>query len=589
MKNTSPIPRPEHPNPQWERKNWLCLNGEWQFEIDYGSSGENRALYNAPSLNGKITLPFCPESPLSGVNQKDFMPCVWYKRKIIFGSEDLSNKRQILHFGAADFTTKVWVNGSLAGLPHVGGYSSFEFDVTSLLIEGENDITVCCYDDVRSGRQGGGKQSPRFESFRCFYTRTTGIWQTVWLETVPYSYIKRAYITPDLNNCSVSIRAELVGSGDLSAEAYFDGRKVGYANKSNLSVVGNLEITLSEKQVWELGKGRLYDLTLKFGDDEVKSYFGLREVKMDGMKFVLNGKSTFMRLVLDQGYYHDGIITAPTEEMLIKDIECGMAAGFNGARLHQKVFEPRYLYHCDRLGYMVWGEYGNWSLDYSDIANLSTFLPDWLASVTRDYNHPSIIGWCPFNETWDYGKYDPSKGFKRQNNELLRIVYEQTKLLDPTRPCIDTSGNFHVVTDIFDVHDYEQNPEIFRANYDKLVTEGVLFDKFSDRQTYRGEPTFMSEYGGIGFCLKSNDFDSTTRTTSWSYGNSASSFEEFYYRYEGLTHAMLDNPKMCGFCYTQLTDVEQEQNGLFEFETRKPKFDNAVLYRINTKKAAIED
>ena len=587
--NDNLIPRPEHPNPQWERNSWVNLNGKWQFEIDYGSSGENRNLHKQTALSGEIIVPFCPESSLSGVGNKDFMPCVWYKKSVRLDKTALAGKRVILHFGAADFATDVWVNGESAGLTHVGGYGSFSYDVTNLITDGENVITVRCQDDVRSGRQGGGKQSPRYESFRCFYTRTTGIWQTVWYEIVPESYVSHAYITPDLNNCSVSVRAELVGSGDLTVEAYYEGRLVGKTTKRNLSGVGNVDVELSEKHVWELGCGRLYDLVIKFGEDEVKSYFGLREVKMDGMRFMLNGKSVFMRLVLDQGYYHDGIITAPNEQMLITDIECGLSAGFNGARLHQKVFEPRYLYHCDRLGYMAWGEYGNWGLDYSDIANLSTFLPDWLSAVKRDYNHPSIVGWCPFNETWDYGKYDPSKGLKRQDNMLLRIVYEQTKLLDPARPCIDTSGNFHVVTDIFDVHDYEQNPEIFRANYDKLVTENVLFDKYSDRQTYRGEPVFMSEYGGIGFCLTSNDFDTTTRTTSWSYGKSTYSYEEFYARYEGLTYAMLDNPKMCGFCYTQLTDVEQEVNGLFEFETRKPKFDMSILSAINKKKAAIED
>ena len=576
-------PRPEHPNPQWERADWKNLNGEWQFEIDNSKSGEERELFRAESLKGKIILPFCPESELSGVGERDFMYCVWYKKKLSFTGEELSGKRVILHIGAADFLTRLWVNGKRCGLDHVGGYVSFEYDITSALTEGENDITIACYDDTRSPRQAGGKQSMKSYSHGCYYTRTTGIWQTVWLEFVSESYLKYARITPDARDSSVLIETELVGEGALSAEVYYEGRLVGSAKKSYASVTAFLNIELSETHLWELGAGRLYDLVLRFGEDEVRSYFGLRHVELRDGKFLLNGKSVFQRLVLDQGFYPDGIYTAPTEAALIKDIECSLSAGFNGARLHEKVFEPRFLYNADKMGYMVWGEYGNWGLDHSNIAHLSTFLPDWLASVRRDYNHPSIIGWCPFNETWDV----PSGA--RQNNELLRIVYEATKSYDPTRPCIDTSGNYHVVTDIYDVHDYEQNPEIFKANYDKLVTEGVLYDQVNRarvRQTWRGEPVFMSEYGGIGINIVAGDAE---RKTSWSYGKATGSYEEFYARYKGLTDALLDNPKMLGFCYTQLTDVEQEQNGLFTYVGREPKFDMEIISAINKRKAAIED
>lgn len=582
------IPRPEHPNPQWERANWQNLNGTWEFEIDRSDSGIYRELWNKEHLEASITVPFCPESPLSGVNFKDFMLAVWYKKHLTFTESDLAGNRVILHFGAVDFETTVYVNGTPAGLPHVGGYGSFEYDITDLLRVGENDVTVRCYDDTRSPRQPAGKQSPRLESHRCYYTRTTGIWQTVWYEIVPEGYIKYARMIPDLENVSVMIDCELAGRGDLSAEVYYEGKKVGEASKKNLSVTGQLEVKLSEKHVWELGHGRLYDLVLRFGKDEVKSYFGLRSVEMDGMKFRLNGKSVFQRLILDQGFYHDGICTAPTEEMLVKDIQCGLDAGFNGARLHQKVFEPRYLYHADKMGYMVWGEYGNWGLDYSDIASLSTFLPDWLSAVKRDFNHPALIGWCPFNETWDYGEQK-----KRQDDALIRIVYEETKRYDPTRPCIDTSGNYHVLTDIYDIHDYDQDPVTFKERFDSAWKNGTITERqarCSERQTWNGKlPLFLSEYGGIGFQLVNNDFETGRRKTAWSYGKSTGSYEEFYERYKGLTHALLDNPLMLGFCYTQLTDVEQEKNGLFTYEERAPKFDMAIISEINKKKAAIED
>ncbi len=582
MKNL--IPRAEHPNPQWERANWKNLNGEWMFEIDQSKSGEERGLQKAETLSKTITLPFCPESELSGINEKDFMYCVWYKKALSFTEADLAGNRVIFHIGAADFETKVWVNGTLVGLPHVGGFVGFEYDITKYLTAGDNLVTIACYDDTRDPRQGGGKQSMKYHSFGCYYTRTTGIWQTVWYEIVPETYVKYAKLTPDLANASVMIDAELCGAGDLGATVYYEGKKVGEATKKNLSVTGQLEIKLSETHVWELGNGRLYDVELTFGKDTVKTYFGLRSVELKDGKFYLNGKSVFQRLILDQGFYPDGIWTAPTEEALLKDIQCSMSAGFNGARLHQKVFEPRFLYHCDKEGYMVWGEYGSWGIDHSDIVNLIYYMPDWLASVRRDYNHPSIIGWCPLNETWDVGEQR-----KRQDNHFLRLLYEQTKLADPTRPCIDTSGNYHVVTDIFDVHDYTQDPAVFKANYDKLVTENFLYDRVNNggvRQTWRGEPVFMSEYGGIGIKLEDANGD---RSKAWSYGTATRSYEEFYERYKGLTDALLDNPRMLGLCYTQLTDVEQEQNGLFTYEGRNPKFDLDILSSIMKRKAAIED
>ena len=328
-------PRAEHPNPQWERENWKNLNGAWMFEIDNEKSGEERGLPAAETLSGTITLPFCPESELSGVNRKDFMYCVWYKRVLSFTEEDLNGNRVLFHIGAADFETKVWVNGKQIGMPHVGGATPVDCDITSVLTPGENIVTVACYDDTRSPRQAGGKQAMRYHSHGCYYTRTTGIWQTVWYEIVPENYIKYAKILPDPVNASVSVSTELCGTGDLTAEVYYGSKKVGEACKKALSVTGQLEIALSETHLWEVGNGRLYDLVLRFGKDEVKSYFGLRSVELKDGKFLLNGKSVFQRLVLDQGFYPDGIWTAPTEDALIKDIECSLSAGFNGARLHQ--------------------------------------------------------------------------------------------------------------------------------------------------------------------------------------------------------------------------------------------------------------
>ena len=325
-----------------------------------------------------------------------------------------------------------------------------------------------------------------------------------------------------------------------------------------------------------MGKGNLYDLTLTFCGDTVQSYFGLREVRLDDRRFLLNGRSVFMRLVLDQGFYPDGIYTAKDEQALIRDVELSMAAGFNGARLHEKVFEPRFLYHCDRMGYIVWGEYPNWGADHSDPRALAPFLQEWIEAVERDFNHPSIIGWCPFNETWDYDG-------RRQWNEFLRTVYRATKAIDPTRPCIDTSGNYHVETDIYDLHDYEQNVDVFHAQYDKLATENELFDRHHDHggaQIWKGEPVFLSEYGGIRWAGED--------AVGWGYGEAPKTEAEFKARYKGLTDTLLDNPRMCGFCYTQLYDVEQELNGLYTYG-REPKFDMDFFKAVNSRKAAIEE
>ena len=570
------IPRPEYPEPQFERTDWINLNGEWEFEIDHSASGRERKLFEASSLSGKIIVPFCPESELSGIGYKDFMKAVWYRKVVNIPKEKLDG-RVFLNFGAVDYEAFVYVNGREVG-SHKGGYVRFGFDITDYVTEGDNVITVCAEDDTRNPLIPTGKQSYRHESWGCFYTRTTGIWQTVWLEFTPKNYIRNIKIFPDYKAGTADIQAEVVGSGTLKAEAFFDGRAVGNFEREVNSEMVSATLSLSEIHVWDLGRGNLYDLKLSFGGDTVKSYFGLRNVRMDGWKFMLNDRSVFMRLVLDQGFYPDGIYTAKDEQALVNDIEISMAAGFNGARLHEKVFEPRFLYHCDRLGYLAWGEYPNWGLDYSDPKAIASVYYEWTEAVNRDFNHPSIIGWCPFNETCDYE-------LRKQWDDLLRIIYKVTKEIDKTRPCIDTSGNFHVETDIFDVHDYDQNVESFKENYDKLKNEGVLYDRTQkrngrDRQVWKGEPVFLSEYGGIRWTKEQSD--------GWGYGEAPKTEEEFKARYKGLTDTLLDNKYMCGFCYTQLYDVEQEINGFYTYE-REPKFDMSFFREVNSRKAAIED
>ncbi|WP_276358063.1 glycoside hydrolase family 2 protein [Cohnella caldifontis] len=582
MSATTAIPRPEHPRPQMARTSWMNLNGEWQFEIDAGRSGKERGWFaTEEALTRTILVPFCPESKLSGVEHKDFMPAVWYRRTFELPA-DWSAGRVLLHFGAVDYEAEVWINGQSVG-KHRGGYSSFHFDITAQLRPGTNTVTVYAEDDNRTGLQPRGKQSERYESHGCDYTRTTGIWQTVWLEHVPDVSIASFRLYPDPDNACVQIEAKLRGPAAgcvLEAAASYGGQEVGRTSARISGPSVRLTLPVSEVHLWQPGDPKLYDLKLKVSGgpsapDEVDSYFGLRSIRLDGMAFRINGKSVFQRLVLDQGFYPDGVYTAPSDEDLRRDIEISMGLGFNGARLHEKMFEERFLYWADRLGYLVWGEHANWGLDITTPRGLERFLPEWIEAVERDFNHPALIGWCPFNETWD-------RDGARQDPDVLRIVYETTTALDPTRPVIDTSGNYHVITDIFDIHDYDQNPETFRARYEPMKTGGVAFNTFPERQTYRGEPYFVSEYGGIWWNPGQMD------GKSWGYGNRPATEEEFLARYAGLTDTLLDHPMMFGFCYTQLYDVEQEVNGLYTYD-RKPKFDPAAIRRINGRKAAIED
>lgn len=567
------IPRPEHPQPQMERESWMNLNGEWEFAFDFGNSGIDRKFYERRELDRKIIVPFCPESELSGIGYKDFIPAVWYQKTVELTKEQLAG-RVLLHFGAVDYECRVWVNGRPAGV-HRGGYTSFVFDITEEVSEGENHLVVYARDDNRAGKQPCGKQSALYHSHGCDYTRTTGIWQTVWMEFVPEHYVKLVRYYPNREEGTLTLQAVTAGNGVLKAEAFYEGKSCGAAQAKTAGGNVMLTLSLSELHLWEAGNGRLYDLILTFGEDRVRSYFGMRSLDLDGEKFLINGRPVFQRLVLDQGFYPGGIYTAPEDAALKRDIELSMAAGFNGARLHQKVFEARFLYHCDKLGYLVWGEQASWGLDYSAPGGLKHFLPEWMEALERDFNHPAIVGWCPFNETWDY------QG-RRQDDDLLAIVYRMTKQYDTTRPCIDTSGNFHVVTDIYDLHDYEQDPAEFAAHYQEFSAGGKLRDNHADRQTpVEGIPAFISEYGGIKWDVEGEN------ESSWGYGDGPKTEEEFIERYRGLTDALLDNPHMFGFCYTQLYDVEQETNGLYTYG-RTPKFDMDILKGINSRKAAIE-
>ncbi len=592
MPKSPSIPRPEHPRPQFVRSRWLSLNGEWQFEMDPGDTGLDRGM-DKRSLAERITVPFCPESALSGIGHVDRVLAVWYRRSVEV-PRAWAGRDVVLHFQAVDHDATVWVNG-IEVARHRGGFTPFSCDLRGVVEPGGvAEIVVRARDDWRPP-QARGKQSQAFGNSGCLYARTTGIWQTVWLEAVNRTHLRRPRITPDVG--ASRFRLELPINGDatgLRARATARDSK-GVVATATVRADGDfapaLELDIPESRVrlWSPADPHLYDLIIELVDaqgvvvDRVDSYAGLRSVRIEGRAMVINGERVFQRLVLDQGWWPDGLMTAPSDAALIRDIELAKSAGFNGARLHQKVFEERFLHHADRLGYLCWGEFGDWGAHLPGWQNEhhrsgSTFVAQWLEAVERDYSHPSIIGWCPLNEQ------------KQKNDEritavddLVRAMYLATKSADRSRPVLDISGFSHRVpdSDVYDMHYYDQDPAKLRENIAGLA-EGKPNVWPDLNIPYRGQPFFISEFGGAWWNPEAKAGDA-----SWGYGERPKSVAEFIERFETLCGALLDAPEVFGYCYTQLTDVFQEENGLFHFD-RRTKFDPALLRAAQARPAAYE-
>lgn len=556
-------PRAEHPNPMCVRDSWHNLNGIWECEID-----NDKKLNKDSVFTQKINVPFAPESVLSGIGITDFIKRIWYRRHLNISK--CSNFRTLLHFGACDYETNVWINEEKLET-HFGGQASFTYDITDYLVDGDNVITLCVDDDTCSPLQPSGKQSMLPHSHGCYYTRTTGIWQTVWLEFVPKNYIHSFKFYPDAEN--VSVRIEVEADGEVEAYVFYKYCLLGQGKGKDV-----INVKMSEKHLWEPGHGRLYTVILRCGEDKISSYFGLRSTQFNDGKYLLNGKSVFQRLVLDQGFYPDGIYTAPTRNALENDINISLACGFNGARLHQKVFEPLFLHYCDTRGYIVWGEFPSWGVSAADDEGKNALLSEWKEVIDRDFNHPSIIGWCPLNETM-YDKFNDENA-KEKQAENTKEIYYFTKKYDPTRPCIDASGGIHYETDCYDIHDYEQDPKVYGERYDSFANGGTLYDHYSGRQNYdRRLPLFISEYGGTAI---------NPEEGAWGYGNCARTSDELVERFTALSDVLLRNELICGLCYTQLYDIEQEKNGLYTYD-RQPKADPELFKNALYKKAAIEE
>ena len=601
-------PRAEYPRPQFERSEWVNLNGEWTYEFDLANTGFERRLFENKGFADKIIVPFCPESKLSGVEHKDIITGIWYHRTIQAPAA-WSEKKIMLHFGAVYYEAEVYVDGNFVGR-HFGGSSPFALDVTKYLADGKShDLVVRANSDLRRRTQGSGKQSLRSYSYGCVYTRTTGIWQTVWLEATNDYSLDHVQVITDIDQHHVIFTPRYyraMASNTLTINIKDNGKVI--AKKVAAQVEGMpIIVPMKKYQTWSPENPKLYDVEYIISDkdgkvlDKISSYLGMRKVHTDGNKVYLNNKPYYQRLVLDQGFYPDGIWTAPSDEALRRDIELSMEVGFNGARLHQKVFEERFLYWADKLGYLVWGEYASWGIDVSLPETARNFISEWQNIVVRDRNHPSIVTWTPFNETW----YPDNVQYPR----FVKDVYDATHITDPTRPVNTASGG--IITNEYDIcamHCYEQdgeklkntvyNPETGAFRHNRSRTQ-VLYKTSSGcpvvgdvvnkaefvQAVYDGKrPYILDEFGGIK-CLETTpgvelDQKGKPRTASWGYGKSAVTREDFYKRLEEQVDALLSiSDKVWGYCYTQLTDVEQEENGIFYYN-RDKKYDSSRLKSI---------
>ncbi|HEX4213129.1 MAG TPA: beta-galactosidase [Candidatus Dormibacteraeota bacterium] len=588
------VPRPEYPRPQFRRGDWECLNGWWQFEADPGDSGEPRGMVER-ELRGRIRVPFCPESELSGIGDTDFCDAVWYRRAVT-PPDTWVGRRLLLHFQAVDYDATVWVDGQEVAR-HRGGFTPFTCDLGVIDAPGQTRTVVVRARDDHRPPQPRGKQSQRYENYGCLYVRTTGIWQTVWMEPVPETRLHRPRLTPDVAAGTIRLDQGLAGprAGLRLVATLSDGD--GEVSRAEIpcdrDLTPHLELPIptGRRRLWGPGDPHLYQVRIELLDeagravDQIDSYAGLRSVTIDGQAVLINGERVFQRLVLDQGYYPDGIMTAPSDEALRRDIELSMRAGFNGARLHQKVFEERFLTHADELGYLVWGEFGDWGTQNYGADDDHVHIPisqvaQWLEAVERDYSHPSIVGWCPLNET-----NQVRTGRFTDLDDATLALFLAAKAADGTRPVLDSSGYAHRVaeSDIYDCHDYEQDPDRFAANQAGLA-EGRPFQNQARMGAmsiaYGGQPFFVSEFGGARWSPQGG-------AEAWGYGDGPRTVEEWLDRFRRLCGTLLDDPRMFGYCYTQLTDVFQEQNGIYGFD-RSGKFESKRLREAQVRTAAIE-
>lgn len=588
--------RKEYPRPQWVRTDWLNLNGTWSFMFDDENNGlSSHYERQKEPFNMSIEVPFAYQTPLSGINDVTCHDVMWYQRHFKI-PENWRGKQIILHFGAVDYRCKVYINGNYVG-SHEGGHTNFSFDITNFVNYEEEIVTLWVEDPSYDETIPRGKQTWEEQPRSIWYTRTSGIWQTVWLEPVDQSSIISVKTTPNVDSMSVRFDAHVkeacVGKY-MEIVVGYEGKEVSrdlvYISQTKFSRQIELVRTNifkhgahgSDKSVlWSPEYPHLFDVDFMIVDgqhvyDEVSSYFGLRKIHTEKGMVYLNNKPYYQKLVLNQGYWREGLLTAPKDENFVKDIELIKAMGFNGCRIHQKVEDPRFLFWADKLGFIVWGECPAFiSYDKDAVHRLHN---EWFEIIERDYNHPCIVTWTPINESW--GVEDIRTNPQQQAFALA--LYYYIKSLDSTRLVVSNDGWESVTTDICGVHNYTHGQAHETAKYtqfksDLKTAESLEASMPADRYMYalgfenKGEPFLLTEYGGIAFDKGSDK--------GWGY-TVVHDEETFLNDYRRIMEAVYSSEALHGFCYTQLSDVEQEINGLLTYD-REPKCDVNKIKEIN--------
>jgi beta-galactosidase/beta-glucuronidase len=572
------VPRPEFPEPQFQREQWLNLNGRWEFEFDDANAGlaENWAA-GVKKFTRNILVPYCFESKLSGIADTSYHPWAWYRRAFTTPAE-WKGRRLLLHFGAVDYRAMVWVNGKFAG-NHEGGFTPFVLDITPLAAAGSNVIVVRAEDPPTDRSIPRGKQYWGPKSQSIWYTRSSGIWQTVWIEPVAETHLESVRITPTTDGV-VRFEPRIEGATQ-SLEFHAIIRSANVVVGSAMTRVGGRNATLitgvASPRLWTAERPTLYDVVfeLRRGTevvDRVSSYFGFRSVSTENGRLLLNGSPIYFKSVLDQGFWPESVLTPPTDEAIQYDIKMTKEMGFNGARKHQKVEDPRYLYWADRLGFLVSGEMAN--AQVFDEGAVERFTKEWMDVVQRDYNHPSVIIWAPINESW--GVPDVARDVRQQN--YIKSLYALTKTLDSTRLVIDNEGWEHTaMTDLYAVHNYARTGDLlYEAYKDMGGKPGERVPRLVPGAVYNGSPFYLSEFGGIAYIPPG----ANVPAEAWGYSGVEKTADDALARMRGLYEALRKMPNFIGICYTQLTDVEQEINGLMTYD-RKPKFDSKALRDLN--------
>jgi beta-galactosidase/beta-glucuronidase len=568
-----------YPRPQLERDQWTSLNGPWRFCYD------DEAMLRTPddieSWPLQITVPFPPESQASGIGDRGFHKVCWYQRDFTL---EPGPGRVILRFGAVDYAARVWVNGQLVAT-HEGGHTPFSADITyALHASGRQQVTVRAEDDPFELTKPRGKQDWQLEPHSIWYPRTTGIWQTVWLECVGRTYVDKIRWTPKVEGFAIGFEARIVGDAedDLAIELSLHHEDRLLARDRYQVVDGEVDrfIVLSDPGIddfrnellWSPERPTLLNATIRLfrgGEmiDEFSSYTALRSVHILRDRFMLNGRPYILRMVLDQGYWPDTLLAAPSDDALRRDVELAKAMGFNGVRKHQKIEDPRYLYWADKLGLMVWEEMPS-AYRFTRTAIKRT-VREWSEAIDRDYSHPCIIVWVPFNESWGV----PELTSVQVQRHAVEALYHLTKTLDATRPVIGNDGWESSATDIIGIHDYDANAEHIRQRYGAEIEPDQLFDRRRpggriltlDGFPHQGQPIMLTEFGGIAF---QRQRDPGVKKI-WGY-TAAQTEEEFAQLYEALLHTVIHTALFSGFCYTQFADTFQEANGLLNAD-RSPK------------------